>query len=143
MRDYKGKTKKLLPFYMTDFLFTELQSHSIWRKSKYHMKNYIPDIPSRLYISDSNLLHYEFHHIVIKCYDNVMKWNLWNVKKKHLTWLKLYLIIISDLEINVNKQKKKNICHSVPKAFHLFSEILCSISSNHFLPFNFMCTFYR
>ena len=24
MRDYKGETAKLLPFYMTDFLFTEL-----------------------------------------------------------------------------------------------------------------------
>ena len=24
MKDYKGKTIKLLPFYMTDFLFTEL-----------------------------------------------------------------------------------------------------------------------
>ena len=24
MRDYKGETIKLLPFYMTDFLFTEL-----------------------------------------------------------------------------------------------------------------------
>ena len=23
MRDYKGETKKLLPFYMTDFLFTK------------------------------------------------------------------------------------------------------------------------
>ena len=28
-RDYKGETIKLLPFYMTDFLFTELQSHKI------------------------------------------------------------------------------------------------------------------
>ena len=24
MRDYKGETIKLLPFYMTDFLFTEM-----------------------------------------------------------------------------------------------------------------------
>ena len=29
MRDHKGETIKLLPFYMTDFLFTELKSHSI------------------------------------------------------------------------------------------------------------------
>ena len=27
--DYNGKTIKLLPSYMTDFLFTELQSHNI------------------------------------------------------------------------------------------------------------------
>ena len=27
MRDYKGETIKLLPLYMTDFLFTELESH--------------------------------------------------------------------------------------------------------------------
>ena len=26
MRDYKGEKIKLLPFYMTDFLFTELES---------------------------------------------------------------------------------------------------------------------
>ena len=29
MRDYKGETIKLLPFYVTDFLFTELKSHNI------------------------------------------------------------------------------------------------------------------
>ena len=29
MRSYKGETIKLLPFYMTDFLFTELKSHNI------------------------------------------------------------------------------------------------------------------
>ena len=29
MRGYKGETIKLLPFYMTDFLFTELKSHNI------------------------------------------------------------------------------------------------------------------
>ena len=60
MRDYKGETIKLLPFYMTDFLFTELQSHNIWRKLKTHMKNDIRNIPSHLHISDLNLLQYEF-----------------------------------------------------------------------------------
>ena len=44
MRDYKGETIKLLPFYMTDFLFTELQSHNIWRKLKNHMKTDIPNV---------------------------------------------------------------------------------------------------
>ena len=29
MRGYKGETIKLLQFYMTDFLFTELKSHNI------------------------------------------------------------------------------------------------------------------
>ena len=29
MRGYRGETIKLLPFYMTDFLFTELKSHNI------------------------------------------------------------------------------------------------------------------
>ena len=56
MRDYKGETIKLLPFYMTDFLFTELQSHNIWRKLKNRMKNDIPNIPNYLLISDPNLL---------------------------------------------------------------------------------------
>ena len=29
MRGYKGETITLLPFYMTDFLFTELKIHNI------------------------------------------------------------------------------------------------------------------
>ena len=36
--------------------------------------------------------------------------------KKHLTWLKVYLVIISALELKVNK-KKKTISHLVPKTF--------------------------
>ena len=66
VRDYKWETIKLLPFYMKDFLFTELKSHSIWWKLKDRMKNDIPNIPSHLHISDPNFLQYEFHHIVIK-----------------------------------------------------------------------------
>ena len=66
VRDYKWETIKLLPFYMKDFLFTELKSHNIWRKLKDRMKNDIPNIPSHLHISDPNFLQYEFHHIVIK-----------------------------------------------------------------------------
>ena len=56
MRDYKGETIKLLPFYMTDFLFTELRSHNIRRKLKNNMETDIPNIPSHLHISDPNLL---------------------------------------------------------------------------------------
>ena len=37
-----------------------------------------------------------------------------NIKKQHLTWLKLYLVITSALELKFNR-KKKNIPHSVPK----------------------------
>ena len=33
--------------------------------------------------------------------------------------------------------------HSLPKKFLFFLEFLCSISSSHFLPFNFMCAFNR
>ena len=36
----------LLPLYMTDILFTELQIHNISEKK--HMKNDIPNIPSHL-----------------------------------------------------------------------------------------------
>ena len=35
------------------------------------MKNDIPNIPSHLHISDSNLLQYEFHHIAIKFYQKI------------------------------------------------------------------------
>ena len=41
--------------------------------------------------------------------------------KKHLTWSKLYLVIISALELKVNQQK--TICHSVPKTFNFFFRI--------------------
>ena len=43
-RDYNEETIKLLLFYMTDFFFTELQSHNIWRKLKNHMKIDIPNV---------------------------------------------------------------------------------------------------
>ena len=56
MRDYKGVAIKLLPFYMTDFLFTELWSHNIWTKLKNRMKNDIPNIQYYLHTSDPNLL---------------------------------------------------------------------------------------
>ena len=60
MRNCKAETRKLLPFYMTDFLFTELPSYNIWRKLKI-MKNDIPNILHisfirHLHISDPNLL---------------------------------------------------------------------------------------
>ena len=60
MRDYKAEIRKLLPFYITDFLFTEPPSHDIWRKLKV-MQNDIPNILHisfirGLHISDPNLL---------------------------------------------------------------------------------------
>ena len=72
MRHYKGETK-LLPSYMTDFLFAELRGHNIWRKLKYCMNIdiCIPNIPSHLHISDPNLWQYNFHHIVIKFYHKI------------------------------------------------------------------------
>ena len=54
MRDYKGESIKLLPFYMTGFIFTELQGHNIWRKLKNDMENDIPNIASHLHISHSD-----------------------------------------------------------------------------------------
>ena len=63
MRDYKGKKITLLPFYMTFFLFTELQSHNIWRKLKNHMKNDIPNIPSRLHIYNMNFITLSWNFI--------------------------------------------------------------------------------
>ena len=55
MRHYEGETTKFVPFYMTDFLFTEMKKHNIWRKLKHCMKNDIPNIRNYL-ISDTNLL---------------------------------------------------------------------------------------
>ena len=56
---------------MTEFLFTEVQSHNISRKLKNHMKSDMSNIPSHLHISDSNLLQHEFHQIVIKFYHKI------------------------------------------------------------------------
>ena len=44
-----------------------------------------------------------------------------NCNKKHLTWLELYLVIISVLDLKVNKQKKPFINNST-KIFWFFSE---------------------
>ena len=71
MRDYKGETVKLLPFYMTDLLFTELLNLNIWRKLNNRMENDIPNIQNYLHISDPNFLpsyfwisshRHQFHH---------------------------------------------------------------------------------
>ena len=49
--------------------------------------------------------------------------------KRHLTWLKVYLVIISARELKVNKQKK-NSRHLVPKAF--------DFSHNSSVPFHWV-----
>ena len=64
------------------------------------------------------------------------------VLKKHLTWSKLYLAIISALELKVNKQKS-HLLFSTKIFWFFFSELLCSIWSSHFRPFNFMCSVNR
>ena len=58
-------------------------------------------------------------------------------KKKHRTWLKLYLVIISALELKSNKQKKNKTFST--KIFWFFSEFFCCISSSYFRIFTFMC----
>ena len=63
-------------------------------------------------------------------------------KKKHLTWLKLYLIIISALETKINKHKSSQLSFST-KNFSFFSKFFCSTSSTLFLPFHFTCAFDR
>ena len=62
------------------------------------------------------------HEIYTKC------------KKKHLTWLKLYLVIISALELKVNKPKN-HLSLTVPKTFDfsqnssvLFHRVTCDHS---------------
>ena len=56
-------------------------------------------------------------------------------KKNHPTWLKLYLVIISALELKSNNQKKT---FSI-KIVWFFSEFFCCISSSYFRIFTFMC----
>ena len=51
---FTKKRINLLPFYMTDSSFTELQSHNICEKK--NMKNDMPNIPSHFHISNPNLL---------------------------------------------------------------------------------------
>ena len=73
MREYKIETIKLLPFHMTDFLFTELQRHNIWRKLKNHMKNDMPNNIFRSYLNicDRNLRWYQIHRIIIKFHHKI------------------------------------------------------------------------
>ena len=63
-----------------------------------------------------------------------------NAKKKKR--LKLYLIIISALEIKINKHKSSQLSFST-KNFSFFSKCFCSTSSTLFLPFHFTCAFDR
>ena len=61
------------------------------------------------------------HEIYTKC------------NKKHLTWLKLYLVIISALELKVNKQKK-HLSLTVPKPFDFsqnFSVLFHRVTFEH------------
>ena len=64
------------------------------------MKNNIPNIASHIHISDSNLLQYEFHHIVIKFYHKIslfkinlhqllLQGNLWKISWSLRTLLKI------------------------------------------------------
>ena len=70
----------------------------------------------------------------------IRPWNLLNVKD-NITWLKLYLVIIYAVQLKVNKQKN-HLSFSIKNVW-FFSNLLCSISSSHFRPFNFMCAFNR
>ena len=54
------------------------------------------------------------------------------IVKNHLTWLKVYLVLISPSSLDIcsrnkSQQAKKSICHSVPKTF--------DFSQNSFVPF--------
>ena len=73
-------------FYMGDYKWERQQIfyHSVWQifylqnckaikfeENQKSYKKYIPNIPSHLHISDSNLIQEEFHHIVIKFYHKI------------------------------------------------------------------------
>ena len=133
--NFLAKTKRCLyaEFYefKTKLTGKGKQNHIFQKSKSYEISSTV------IYISkDQKFIIHVFywcipldHEIYTKC------------KKKHLTWLKLYLVIISALELKVNKQK--NHLSFSTKNFWFFSEFLCSISSSHFRPFNFMCAFNR
>ena len=68
--------------------------------------------------------------------------DLEGIQKKYIS--NLIKVIFSNNICSGTKiqQAKKTICYSVSKTWS-FWELLCSISSRHFRPINFMCTFNR
>ena len=95
------------------------------------MKNNIPNIASHIHISDSNLLQYEFHHIVIKFYHKIslfkinlhqllLQGNLWKISWSLRTLLKILVFhnffpnfshnCILRTSIFVTKTKKCLLC---------------------------------
>ena len=69
----------------------------------------------------------------------IRPWNLLNVKKKTSNLIKV--ISCYNIWSGIKSQQAKRpflIQYQKPL---IFSEFLCSISSNHFQPFNFMCAF--
>ena len=71
------------------------------------------------------------HEIYTKC------------NKKHLTWLKLYLVTISALELKKSTSKKNHLSLTVPKPIDFSQNSSVPFSSSHFRPSNFMCAFNR
>ena len=112
-----------------------------------HKKCIFLNMPARLVLRISNFVKMQGNLWKISCSLPTLKILVFHkvaimltfMNLKHLTWLKLYLVIISGHELKVNKQK--NHLSFTAKSFLFFSEFLCSISSSHFRPFNFMCAF--
>ena len=145
MRDYKGETIKLLPFYMTYFLFTEVQSYNIWRKYILNIPQIYPkitpDIPNYLHISDPNLLKYEFYHI-----SNFITRFPWHFE------INLYWLLLEDSFLQLTKKMhiSEYVCKtclkelgSLLKCWETFENFIaaCNSSKNARLPRFFLQRF--
>ena len=83
------------------------------------MKNDIPNIPSHLHISDSNLLQYEFHHIAIKFYHKIswyfkinlrrllLEDNFFSTQKMHISEYAWKTCLLWPIVANQKKKKLK------------------------------------
>ena len=102
--------------YQINWQFWESKSHFPKSKSNKISSTYI-------YIGeDLEFIIHVFYWCIPLYYEIYTKCN-----KKHLTWFKLYLVIISALELKVNKQKN-HLSLTVQKPFHF--------SQNSSVPFH-------
>ena len=82
------------------------QNHIFQKSKSYEISSTV------IYISkDQKFIIHVFYWCIPLDHEIYTKCN-----KKHLTWLKLYLVIISALELKVNKQKK-HLTLTAPKPF--------------------------
>ena len=77
-------------------------------------------------------------HVFYCCIYPIRPWHLLNVNKKHLSWLKLYLVLISGIK---SQQAKKPFVIQYQNLLIFLRIPLVHFIKSFFWSFNFMCAF--